>query len=65
MNFGEALFDLQELTLGEQPLKYRCKVCGHTTNQQWAMDRHIDNKHTAEIFARTGNQIHGWNDREY
>ena len=60
IEFWEALINLQTLT-NTIPLKHLCKVCGHTTNQAWAMDRHIDEKHTTEIFTLTGNQIHGWN----
>jgi len=59
MEFWEALIELQDLT-GESPIKHLCKVCGHTTNYQWAMDRHIDNKHPDELYKLSG-QAHGWN----
>jgi len=63
MELWEALLDLSELTR-TQPIKYRCKICGHTTNQEWAIYRHIDKEHTSEIYTRTGNQVHGWDNRE-
>ena len=58
MEFWEALIELQDLT-DISPIKHRCKVCGLTTNHQWAMDRHLDNKHS-DILYYLSNQAHGW-----
>ena len=60
MEFWEALIDLQDLTT-VSPIKHRCKVCGLTTNLQWAMNRHLDNKHSEKLYDLSG-QAHGWND---
>ena len=41
--------------------KHVCEVRGHTTNYEWAIWRHIDNKHPDALFELC-RQAHGWND---
>jgi len=58
MEFWEALLALEEYTPRDN--KYTCKVCGHKVNHEWAIWRHLDNKHPDELYKLSG-QAHGWN----
>ena len=56
LDMGEALIVLSDY----RNYKYVCEVCGHTTNYEWAIWRHIDNKHSDVLFELCG-RAHGWN----
>ena len=58
IEFWEALIQLSEYTLDDN--KYTCKVCGHKVNFEWAIWRHLDNKHSDKLYKLSG-QAHGWN----
>lgn len=58
MEFWEALYELSDYNPDEN--KYICKICAHKTNQQWAIWRHLDNKHPDKLFEISG-RAHGWN----
>ncbi len=58
MEFWEALSRLTEYDSYED--KYICEVCGHKTNHEWTIWRHIDNKHPDSLYALSG-RAHGWN----
>ena len=62
MEFWEALLLLGDYILPED--KYICIVCGHKVNYQWAIWRHIDNKHSDLLYVLSG-QAHGWDTHRY
>lgn len=59
MEFWEALLTLEDYIPSED--KYACLICGHRVRYEWAIWRHLDNKHSDLLYDLSG-QAHGWND---
>lgn len=57
MDFWEALEALSDYLPDED--KYICIICGHRVNYQWAIWRHLDNKHSDLLYDISG-RAHGW-----
>lgn len=61
MEFYEAIDSLYKLDATQAGnCHYVCLECSHPTKMEWAMWRHIDNKHPDKLFELSG-QAHGWN----
>ncbi len=57
MEFYEALLSLYDLD--SDATHYSCKECGNKVHLEWAIWRHIDNKHPDKLYELSG-QAHGW-----
>ncbi len=58
MEFYEAISSLYDLS--NDGTHYVCKECELGVRMEWAIWRHIDNKHSDKLYELSG-QAHGWN----
>jgi len=59
MKFWEAINSLYDLD--KDNIHYKCLECGHHTRMEWAIWRHIDEKHSDKLYELSG-RAHGWQD---
>ena len=60
MEFYEAINSLYTYKPDNPHGHYVCLECDNSVHLEWAIWRHIDNKHSNKLYELSG-QAHGWN----